>query len=328
MHRIAFSFFWISIASCAYGHQLGAPLFNPAKLFKKNETRPATVAVQKGDTLYSISRAHKLPVQAIVQRNKLTPPYTLKIGQLINLPHPYLHKVKAGETVFSLSQKYGVDLKSIIRDNDLVEPYILGVGDNIRIPKSARYIPRPHITVEDETGKIVALRKPSSRPTIKAPPAQLKSAIATPKPKTPWKKPSPMVIKHQAPKLTGGAKPRFLMPVKGRIVGKYGPQGGGKHNDGINILAARGSKVLAAENGVIVYAGNELRGFGNLILIKHANGWTSAYAHMDKMSIRKGQTVKRGDTIGTVGMTGHINKPQLHFELRRKSKTINPQAYV
>ena len=116
--------------------------------------------------------------------------------------------------------------------------------------------------------------------------------------------------------------------MAGRTISGYGPKKDGLHNDGINIAAARGTPVKAAENGVVVYVGNELKGSGNLILVRHADRYMSAYAHLDRFLIKRGQTVQRGQTIGTVGSTGAVSSPQLHFELRRGTKAINPQGYI
>jgi len=121
---------------------------------------------------------------------------------------------------------------------------------------------------------------------------------------------------------------RFRWPARGSILSEFGPKPGGLHNDGINISAAKGSSVVAAENGVVAYAGNELRGFGNLLLIRHADGWMTAYAHLDDMLVDRGAKVTRGQKIGTVGSSGSVSAPQLHFELRRGSRAVDPREYL
>ena len=108
----------------------------------------------------------------------------------------------------------------------------------------------------------------------------------------------------------------------------YGPKKDGRQNDGINIAAARGTPVRAAENGVIAYTGNELRGFGNLVLVKHSDGWTTAYAHVDRIMVRRGDRVERGQIIGLVGSTGSVSSPQLHFEVRKGTDAINPMPLL
>jgi murein DD-endopeptidase MepM/ murein hydrolase activator NlpD len=116
----------------------------------------------------------------------------------------------------------------------------------------------------------------------------------------------------------------FSWPVRGHILEGYGTGPDGTHNDGINIAAPRGAPVQATAAGVVVYAGNELRGYGNLILVKHAQGWISAYAHCDLILVRRGQHVRQGQIIARVGATGNVSAPQLHFELRRGDKPVDP----
>ncbi len=112
--------------------------------------------------------------------------------------------------------------------------------------------------------------------------------------------------------------------MRGRVVTRYGPASDGRYNDGINILAPRGTPVRAADNGVVAYVGNELRGFGNLILVKHSGGWVTAYAHNQTLMVRRGDRVARGQTIAQVGSTGNVGKPQLHFEIRRGTQAVDP----
>ena len=128
-----------------------------------------------------------------------------------------------------------------------------------------------------------------------------------------------------SPALSGG---KFLWPVNGKIVSRFGAKDGGLHNDGLNIAAPQGTPVRAAENGVVAYAGNELRGFGNLLLIRHADGWMSAYAHNDALLVQRGDRVARGQTIARVGRTGNVATPQLHFELRRGAGPVDPLPHL
>jgi murein DD-endopeptidase MepM/ murein hydrolase activator NlpD len=121
---------------------------------------------------------------------------------------------------------------------------------------------------------------------------------------------------------------KFLWPVRGHIVAGYGTGRDGTHNDGINIAAPRGAAIEAADGGVVAYAGNELRGYGNLILVKHPNGWISAYAHCDAILVKRGDKVARGQTIARVGSTGNVAEPQLHFELRRGNHAVDPRDFL
>jgi murein DD-endopeptidase MepM/ murein hydrolase activator NlpD len=120
----------------------------------------------------------------------------------------------------------------------------------------------------------------------------------------------------------------FLWPVRGRVLASYGTRADGTHNDGINIGAPRGAAVQAVDAGIVAYTGNELRGYGNLILIKHANGWISAYAHCDQILVKRGEKVTRGQVIARVGSTGNVSEPQLHFELRRGRQAVDPREFL
>lgn len=120
----------------------------------------------------------------------------------------------------------------------------------------------------------------------------------------------------------------FLWPVTGKVVSEFGPLSDGLHNDGINIAAPRGTPVRAAENGVVVYAGNELRGFGNMLLIRHADGFVTAYAHNESLLVERGDTVERGQIIARVGSSGNVDSPQLHFEIRVGTDAVDPREYL
>lgn len=120
----------------------------------------------------------------------------------------------------------------------------------------------------------------------------------------------------------------FAWPAKGKIISKFGAKEGGLYNDGINISASEGASVIAADNGTVVYAGNELRGYGNMILLKHSNGYVTAYAHASDLFVKKGDTVEKGQKIASVGSTGHVSAPQLHFSIRKGRKAIDPQSYL
>ena len=151
-------------------------------------------------------------------------------------------------------------------------------------------------------------------PAVKANPSQRQKAAKA-------KKPTRLAA---APRRVG----RFRVPVKGPVISDYGPKQGGLHNDGINIAARSGTPIVAAENGVVVYAGNELRGYGNLLLIRHSDGWVTAYAHASKFNVKPGDRVRQGDKVAEVGQTGNVDSPQLHFELRKGTRAVNPKSLI
>ena len=137
-------------------------------------------------------------------------------------------------------------------------------------------------------------------------------------------------IKKRSPNMKQnlGKDSKFIWPVKGDIISKYGKSNEGFFNDGININSKLNQKVGASNDGVVIYSGNEIPGYGNLILIKHSQNWITAYAHLSKVSIDKGDKVKKGQIIGLVGKTGNVRKPQLHFEIRRGKEAVNPLNFL
>ena len=131
-----------------------------------------------------------------------------------------------------------------------------------------------------------------------------------------------------AQKMVARSSSKFSWPVRGKILSGYGSKSNGLFNDGINIKASKGTAVLAAENGFVAYAGNEVKGMGNLVIIQHADGWMTVYAHMDSMSVKRGNGVTVGQKIGTVGTSGKVDQSQLHFEIRKGTKAYNPINYL
>ena len=246
-----------------------------------------------------------------------------------------LVEVGKGDTYYSLARQYDVPLRALLENNNAKPPYVLSPGDRVRLPTQAFYevkkkdtlysISRAHKTDVATLAKLNGLNKPFTIsvgqrlqiPGLKATPVRsvtTASAKASVKPKT----------MPSAPKRVG----RFLVPVKGSIISGYGPKDGGLHNDGINIAAREGTPIRAAENGVVVYTGNELRGYGNLLLIRHSGGWVTAYAHTSKFLVKAGAQVKQGEVVAEVGRTGNVDRPQLHFELRKGTRAVNPQSLI
>jgi murein DD-endopeptidase MepM/ murein hydrolase activator NlpD len=125
-----------------------------------------------------------------------------------------------------------------------------------------------------------------------------------------------------------GALPTFRWPVRGRVVTGYGAKTNGKSNDGINVAVPEGTPVKAAEDGVVAYSGNELKGYGNLILVRHSNGYVTAYAHASELLVKRGETIKRGQIIAKSGQSGEVGSPQLHFEIRKGSSPVDPLQFL
>jgi murein DD-endopeptidase MepM/ murein hydrolase activator NlpD len=182
-------------------------------------------------------------------------------------------------------------------------------------------------------GKATATAEPLvAPPTPPPPPAEAAPSAAKPAESKPAEAKPAETKPAETKPATGEAKPaaagKFLWPVDGKVIAKFGSIANGLHNDGINIAVPEGTPVHAADGGVVAYAGNELKGFGNLLLIRHPNGWMSAYAHNETLLVKRGDSVKRGQVIAKAGATGNVTSPQLHFELRHNTEAVDPQAYL
>lgn len=274
------------------------------------------ILVKRGDSLYTIARRNGVALRGLMQANGLKPPYVIHPGQLLRLPVSRYHKVAKGQTVYQISRLHDVDMGALVRINRIKPPYRVVPGQQLRLPES-------RVTRAAVADRRAAIRP---RPQGVSWPRRLASRDV-PRPPTlsaGWRKPDPTPIGKPPPR----AGPRFLWPVRGRVIEAFGARAGGLHNDGINIAARSGASIRAAENGVVAYTGNQLQGFGNLVLVKHAGGWMSAYAHSSKILVKRGDIVRRGQVIAKVGRTGNVSKPQLHFELRRGERAVNPRSFL
>lgn len=297
-----------------YGNQTGGTV--PVSINNTAFVNASAVIVGAGDTVYALSRRHQVSARDIILANNLKAPYYLIVGQRIILPRGQEHVVSKGDTLFALSRTYKVNMYDLARANTIKPPYTIFVGQKLRLPGTVTMV----ATTAQPTTAIAT--SPSTATTTEAAPTMQASTQTAAQTvtvrKTNTAVPSP-------PPSTGKG---FVWPVQGRVLSHFGAKEKGLHNDGINIAAPEGSPVQAAENGVVAYAGNELRGFGNLLLIKHANGYVTAYAHNATLLVQRGDRIKKGQPIATVGSTGNVNKPQLHFELRKGKKAIDPRSVM
>jgi murein DD-endopeptidase MepM/ murein hydrolase activator NlpD len=268
-----------------------------------------TYVVRRGDTVYSIARAHDLPIRSLIDTNGLRPPYEIKVGQRLKIPAGRFHVVQRGETAYSISRMYNVDVTSLTNLNRIPAPYTIKVGQKLQVP-SREPAPAASAPVAVAGGPV-----PLARPSGTAATAPAQTASNTTVKKDPL--PSP-------PAATGS----FVWPVEGKILSTYGPKANGLHNDGVNIAAETGAPVRASQSGVVAYSGNELKGYGNLLLVRHDNGWMTAYAHNSKLLVNRGDTVTRGQTISLAGNSGSVVTPQVHFEVRQGAKAIDPQSVI
>ncbi|HJU19147.1 MAG TPA: M23 family metallopeptidase, partial [Stellaceae bacterium] len=186
---------------------------------------------------------------------------------------------------------------------------------------------KPHPTARRPEPRVIALDQPTARAKVASRTAPGQS-FDRPIPLDNPLAPSAAKARPAAPREAAAEHGDFLWPVRGRIVEGFGAGPDGTRNEGVNIAAPRDAPVKAADAGVVAYVGNELRGYGNLILIKHAQGWISAYAHCGAVLVKRGEKVHRGQVIARVGATGDVREPQLHFELRRGKKAVDPRPLL
>ncbi|HUZ71695.1 MAG TPA: LysM peptidoglycan-binding domain-containing M23 family metallopeptidase [Stellaceae bacterium] len=311
---------------------------------------PDRITVVGGETLYGVSRRYGVPLRAIIDANNLRPPFLLLAGTSLVLPQVATHVVRPGDTLTSVARDNGVDVSTLARTNHLAPPYVIRTGEALILPApvataqaGAGPAPPPVAAAPVATVAMAPLTAPpprvavvpfapppplaarpgkAARPTVAATPAPAPLPVPTPmppaKPAEATAPPPPLKVSDQG----------FIWPVHGRIVAAYGAGPQGTHNDGIDIAAREGTPVLAADSGEVAYAGNELRGYGNLILIKHPNGFITAYAHNETLLVQRGEHVRRGQIIARVGATGAVSQPQLHFEIRRGVRALDPDAYL
>lgn len=350
----------LALAACA-------PAFNPPSgytggfLWDSDKSRTITVA--PGDTVYSISRRYDAPSKVIIARNGLLPPFALTAGQTLVLDPSRLHTVARGDTLSQLAARYGVEMRLLASANDLTPPYVIGIGQQLWIPDPFTIAAAPAGRAA-EVIAVQALPPPpvaaSATPrvprsaivteSLEPPPAVISgtppfntqplTSLVTPGADVPTPPQEPAPAEAAEPEVAIALPPaplaepaarasaRFTWPLRGRIIAGFGPAGKGLHNDGINIAAPAGTQIRAADNGVVAYAGNELKGFGNLLLIKHADGWTTAYAHNERLLVARGAEVKQGQVIAVVGRTGNVDSAQLHFEVRKGTQAIDPMEYL
>jgi murein DD-endopeptidase MepM/ murein hydrolase activator NlpD len=314
------------------------------------------IIVAQGETIDIISRRHGVPASAIMQANNMTHAAQLQPGQRLVIPRVHhqmgqapqasapatrvagpaympagntAHIVKPGETIYSLARHYRITPMAIAKANNVGLDHRVKVGDRVTIPGLSSGAPRlaaPTPAPAQPTQRIAAKpeatppAKPHGTPKVAQNDAPPSANIVTPA-ADPLPEPTPTGT-------TGATSTSFRWPVKGRISEGFGPRAIGGQNDGINIAVPQGTPIKAAEDGVVAYAGSELKGYGNLVLVRHSNGFVTAYAHASELNVKKGETVKRGQVIGKAGQTGNVTSPQLHFEVRKGATPVDPTQYL
>jgi len=300
------------------------------------------ITVQPGQTMYSLARANGLSVNQLASANNIRAPYTLAVGQSLNVPgasnpvspQPTVaqvnapaprstvaaapratgsHVVRPGETLYSLGRTYNMRPHDIAAANGLSMTQGLNVGQRVNIPGGG-----------------------SSSPIANSAPNRLpQQNLATKAPVTQQPMQQTAVMQQQEPVLQQETQIEqvdnatgFRWPVKGRVISQFGTKPNKTRNEGINIAVPEGTGVRAAEAGVVAYAGNELKGYGELVLVRHQNGWVTAYAHNKELLVKRGDAVRRGDVIAKAGKTGSVTSPQVHFEVRQGATAVDPLKYL
>jgi murein DD-endopeptidase MepM/ murein hydrolase activator NlpD len=311
-----------------------------------------TVEVQPGDTLYGIAQRHGVAVAAIKDANGLTSD-SVRPGQRLVLPAdahdrgppaapvtkapPALDRtatytppapaqpavqappgwegryiLKNGESLYGIALQHHVSLEELKRANGISDPTKVWAGTVLNVPSqpapSVGQAPPAHNTVPR---------------IVQVPPRVINAAPESAKVASRGN-----VAPAAVPPPPEAADAKFRWPVRGHIIAGFGKRPDGSHNDGVNLAVPQGTEVHAVEAGKVAYAGNELKGYGNLVLIRHPNGWVSAYAHADRILVRPNDEVRRGQVIARAGKTGAVDQPQLHFELRQGSRPVDPVPHL
>jgi murein DD-endopeptidase MepM/ murein hydrolase activator NlpD len=244
-----------------------------------------------------------------------------------------IHVVKPGETLTSIARRYNKPRPEIAKANKLDAYAQVRVGQQLTIPgvRPAAQTAAPAAAAPTRTASAAPPAQQAAPPP--AAPAQPRVAAsqgtATARLATPaTENPEPAATAAPSAADATGAVPSFRWPVRGRVIAGFGTKVNGASNDGINVAVPEGTSVKASEDGVVAYAGNELKGYGNLVLVRHSNGFVTAYAHASEVMVKRGDQVKRGQIIAKAGQTGNANSPQLHFEIRKGSTPVDPTQYL
>lgn len=295
---------------------------NPVQKAQQKTAKPAaqqrTYMVQQGDTLSQIAKHFRVSVQSLSETNSILPTSILKPGDVLVVPSQAAQNAEkklAAQTAKIAPKQLvpqGQQKPATVADkrNDASTGHILykvKPGENLfRIGLKHKVSPLDIMNMNN-------MAKPEdlqAGAVIKVPLKREKAALAD-------------VQNRNAAKSQG-----LIWPVQGRVITSFGQKGGGIENTGINIAAAEGTPIIAAASGQVIYASGGLKSYGNLILLRHANGLITAYAHNKQNLVERNQQVQRGQVIAYVGQSGNVGSPQLHFEVRRNARAIDPKKVL
>ena len=304
-----------------------------------------TIIVGTSDTLEILAHRYNVSSAAILQANGYKGPRVLSPGQQLIIPRsvavgsapaatalaskpvtaasaaPSVHVVNRGDTLLNIARRNHVSVSELARANGIDPAAKLLLGMKLVVPAKTAAGAQPALaaTAAPAAG---SAPPPTKTAAVTADPQQkARLAQATTAEETPTETPL------KAAEATG-ALPTFRWPVRGKVITSYGAKTNGKANDGINLAVPEGTPVKAAEDGVVAYSGNELKGYGNLVLVRHTNGYVTAYAHASELLVKRGDTIKRGQIIAKSGQSGEVGSPQLHFEIRKGSSPVDPLQFL
>jgi murein DD-endopeptidase MepM/ murein hydrolase activator NlpD len=287
---------------------------------------PASYQVQSGDTLYSIARRFGADPKALAELNRMEPGDTLPVGRRIALPHAAEDHIAPRPTP-AIRQPRPEPSFEAPPPRDVAPPLPAAPSSPAPPLQSSGPVPYSSLPPNPSTSSGPAFAPPPPLPPPTAAQGQPAAPPAYVRPSAPPEAAAPSASDAD---VAAAGRGLFQWPTRGETLSGFGPKAGGQRNDGMDIAGAAGEPVRAAAGGEVVYAGNSVPGFGNLVLIRHEGGWVTAYAHMSNIDVKMRQTVKQGEQIGEVGQTGGVDRPQIHFEVRyapsarEKARPIDP----
>jgi murein DD-endopeptidase MepM/ murein hydrolase activator NlpD len=324
----------------------------PAPAAPAHGSANTTIIVGTSDTLEVLAQRYHVAPAAILAANGYKGPRVLSPGQQLIIPHgtaaaaapaaplasrpatvaaaaSSVHVVNPGDTLMSIARRNHVSVGELAKANNLSASAPLKLGAKLIVPgartaSAAPLAATPVVPVAAAQPAGATAAMPVTRVAAAGPQQSARLAQASPTSDEPAAETTPVKAAGEAT----GALPTFRWPVRGKVITSYGAKTNGKSNDGINLAVPEGTPVKAAEDGVVAYAGNELKGYGNLVLVRHSNGFVTAYAHASELLVKRGDTIKRGQVIAKSGQSGEVGSPQLHFEIRKGSNPVDPLQFL
>ena len=290
-----------------------------------------SVIVAPGDTLTGIAARTGAGADAIARANGIGQPYSVRAGEQLRIPGGRYHLVHTGESGIAIARAYGVPWGRIVEANGLTEPFILRTGQRVLIPGGDSTFPtgaRPSTTAPSSSAPSTAAQRAAAfrldiddiltggEPALAV---DARPVRAVPGPT----RVLPATAALLPPARFSGSG--FAWPVEGRVISRFGPGQSGERQNGITIAAPLGTPVRAAADGTVAYVGSGIASLGGLVIIKHGSNWTTVYGYASRLLVQRGQSVKRGQTIALSGETGSVDRPAVHFELRRGRVPVNPE---